>query len=269
MKIIDTHTHIIKGAYMDKLDDVIAKVKDNNMIVINIPLGLKTSYEIMELSKNHNWILPTVGIHPDFINRFKESDLKEIDELVNDSVVAIAEIGLDYHRKKDDKDLQHHIFESQIKIAIKHNLPIILHILDAHDDVYEVIKKYPNQKFLLHAWSGSVEQTKKYLKLSKNIFVSFGGIITWNQEKLHKSWEVPNLMRETIKLVPIDRILFETDCPGLTPMPMKDELNYPWYINKVFDYASNHLSIPKEKLEKINNENAKTFFNLNDNLVKK
>ena len=253
---------------MDKLDDVISKVKDNNMIVINVPLGVKTSYEIMEQSKKYNWILPVVGIHPDFINRFKESDLDEIDKLVDDSVIAIGEIGLDYHRKNDDKELQHHIFESQIKIAIKHNLPIILHILDAHDDVYEVIKKYPNQKFLLHAWSGSVEQTKKYLMLSKNIFFSFGGIITWTQEEDHKSWEVPDLMRETIKLIPMDRMLFETDCPGLTPMPMKDEINYPWYINKVFDYVSSYLSLSLEEIKNLNNENSKNFFGLNDSLMK-
>ena len=262
MKIIDTHTHIIKGAYTDNINEVVSKIKEKNMIVINVPLGVKTSYEVIETNIEHNHLLPVIGIHPDFINRFKESDLYEIEEMINSNVVAIGEIGLDYHRKKDDKELQHHIFESQIKIAIKHNLPIILHILDAHDDVYEVIKKYPNQKFLLHAWSGNVFQTKKYLELSNNIYFSYGGIITWNQEKEHKSWEVPDLMNETIKMIPMNRILFETDCPGLTPEPKKDELNYPWYIDNVFNYASKILLKSKDELIKINNNNSKLFFNL-------
>lgn len=262
MKTIDTHTHIIKGAYKDKLDDVFRKANENNMIVINIPLGVKTSYEILETSKKYSWSLPTVGIHPDFINRFKESDLKEIDDMIDENVIAIAEIGLDYHRKSDDKELQKHIFKSQIEIAKKHKLPIILHILDAHDDVYEIIKNYTNQRFLLHAWSGNIEMTKKFLSLSENIYFSFGGIITWTQEEIHKSWEVPDLMRETIKLIPLDKMFFETDCPGLTPEPIKNKTNYPWYINNVFDYAEDLLKVSKNVLKENNNINAKTFFNL-------
>lgn len=270
-KIIDTHGHILKSGYGNNLEKVINKINEEEIVVVNIPLGVKSSIEVIELHKKYKFLLPTVGIHPDFINRFKEEDLKIIEELITDDVVAIAEIGLDYHRKNDieDKRLQKHIFESQIKIAQKYNLPIVIHVLDAHDDLIEIIKNYPKQKFLMHCWSGSIKHTKELLDFSNNIYFAFGGEITTKQLKKHRSWEVPDLMKKTIRLIPENRLLFETDCPGLIPDPYRakgEETNYPWYIKDILKFVSKELNIEYIELLKLGNKNAMEFYEL-DNIT--
>ncbi len=265
--IIDTHAHILKAGYRDDLESVINRIKEEGMTVVNIPIGVSTSYEVLELNKQYDFLHPVVGIHPDFINRFKESDLKEIDEMVTDKVVAIGEIGLDYHRKNDeeDKKLQKHIFITQIEIAKKHNLPVVIHVLDAHDDLIEIVKNYPEVKFLFHCWSGSVEHTKTLLETNPNSWFAFGGEITTQQQENHRSWEVPDVMKETILLIPKDKLLFETDCPGLIPDPYRsngEELNYPWYIIEVFKTSAEILGMDIDELIELGNKNAREFYNI-------
>ncbi len=266
-KIIDTHAHISVAAYGEDLKEVIKKIKDNNMTVVNVPIGVTSSIEAIALAEEYDFLKPVVGIHPDFINRFKEEHLDQIDNLVNDKVVAIGEIGLDYHRKNDpeDRKLQKHIFVKQIEIAIKHNLPIVIHVLDAHDDLIEIIKDYPEQKFLFHCWSGTKEQLATILKNNKYSWFSFGGEITTKQQKEHRSWEVPDLMKESLKLLPLEKILIETDCPGLIPEPYRsngEEMNYPWYIKEVIDCVSKELNISFDELNDLNTKNAKEFYSI-------
>lgn len=253
MKIIDTHSHILRKSYVGEFELVFNKLKEDKNILINVSYDLTSSQEVMDLYKENRLLFPSIGIHPDVASDVTNEMLIQLEEMITEDVVSIGEIGLDYHYPNFDAQKQKQLFICQIEIAIKHNLPVIIHTRDSIEDCYEIIKNYPNQKFLLHSWSGTKQQTNKFLKISDNIYFSFNGIITFKNAKLQK---------ETLKLIPIKKLLFETDCPYLSPTPFRGKKNYPWRVKEVIEFSSNELEINFNKLNKINSENAISFFDL-------
>lgn len=251
--IIDTHGHILKKSYGKDLKQEIEKIKNNNLKVINISYDIESSIETLSLYKEHNFLYPVIGIHPGDIKEGTKEELKKIEDLINEDVVAIGEIGLDYHYETYDKKQQKYFFVKQIEIAQKHNLPIVIHTRDSLVDAYNIIKKYKNQKFLLHSWSGDIELTKKFLKISNNIYFSYNGILTFKNAKLQK---------EVIKEIPLDKLMFETDCPFLSPEPYRGKVNISERVKNVIEYASTILEKTFDELNKINNKNTKSFFNI-------
>jgi TatD DNase family protein len=152
MKAIDTHAHLVTEIkYKDSnLEDVIQDGLANLAYVFNIGIDVKTSKEVIELNKKYPRLLPVIGIHPSDANEFKPSDVLEIEELINENVIAIGETGLDYYHEHNIPK-QKESFIAHIELAKKHNLPIVIHSRDSHDDVYEIVSKYPDVKFLLHS----------------------------------------------------------------------------------------------------------------------
>ncbi len=259
MKTIDTHSHLLKRYYKDDFHNVISKLDEHKILSINIAFDIESSKEILNLSKQHSNLLSVIGIHPNDTNNIKDSNLIELEELINDNVIAIGEIGLDYHYEDYNIDKQKEIFIKQIELAQKYNLPIIIHTRDSLEDTYKIIKKYKTQKFLLHSWSGDKEMTNKFLSISDNIYFSYNGIITFNNAELQK---------QVLKIIPKDKILFETDCPYLTPVPNRGKINYPWMVKDIIKYCSNLLEITFDELNELNNNNSIIFFNLNGDLFK-
>lgn len=252
MKLIDTHAHVIKDSY-ENINEVIETINEKNLVVFNIGFDLKSSIEIKEISKRNPNILPVIGFHPVDSKDLKDIDFDNLEKLINDKIAAIGEIGLDYHYEGFDKEEQKKTFIKQIEIANKYNLPIVIHTRDSLDDCYEIIKKYKDTKFLLHSWSGDIEMTKKYLEISDNIYFSYNGILTFKNAITQK---------EAIKHIPINRILFETDCPYLTPVPYRGQTNYPWFVENTINYASELLNIEYKNLMQILEENTTNFYNV-------
>lgn len=258
MKIIDTHGHVLSTSYNDDLEKVINETKKNNMVVFNISFDLDSSKETLNLFKKHNNLIPVIGIHPLDSKGYKKEWISELEELINDDVAAIGEIGLDYHYEEYNKETQFQVFNDQIILAAKYNLPVVVHTRDSLEDCYDVIKNYPNQKFLLHSWSGDIDLTKKFLEISDNIYFSFNGIITFKNALLQK---------EVIKILPIDKIMFETDCPYLSPTPFRGEVNVPLRTKNVIEYVAEHLKMSFEDLNNFNTKNALEFFNVKKELI--
>jgi len=259
MKLIDTHAHVLSTSYQDNLEDVIKEIKQKNMIVFNISFNLKSSQEALDLFKKYNFLKPVIGIHPVDTKHYIKGWIKELEEKINNDIAAIGEIGLDYHYEGYDKDLQKEAFIDQIELAQKHKLPIVVHTRDSLEDCYEVIKHYSNQKFLLHSWAGDEIITKKMLSISDNIYFSYNGIITF------KNAPVQN---KVIKIIPIDKLLFETDCPYLSPVPFRGQINYPWRTEDVIKYCAKLLNIPFDDLMKINEHNVLNFYNISKEKMK-
>ncbi len=254
IKVIDTHSHVLSSSYGDELNDVIKKMKQENIEAFNISFDIKSSKEVLKLNKDHSFLHPVIGIHPVDSKNIKQESIDELRKLISDNdVAAIGEIGLDYYHEGYDKDVQKKWFIKQIELAGEFDLPVVIHTRDSLDDCYEIIKNYPNQKFLLHSWSGDKELTKKVLNISDNIYFSYNGIITFKNAPLQK---------EVIKEIPIDRIMFETDCPYLTPTPFRGKTNYPWYTKNIIEFVSELLNINFEKLNEINNKNSYDFYNI-------
>ena len=199
--MIDTHCHLFKEDY-DNLEELLNEMKDKNIKAIVNGCDLKSNIEALDLSKNEN-IYAAIGFHPENIDDFKEEYL---DFIVNniDKIVAIGEIGLDYHWVSDNKEAQIKLFEEQLKIAEKYNKPVIVHSRDAIEDTYNMLKKY-NVKGTIHAFSGSLEMANKFIKLGFKLGI--GGVITFKNCRL----------KDVIKEIDLSNIVLETDSPYMSP----------------------------------------------------
>ncbi len=252
-KIIDTHAHVTNRAYKEELENVIQEMVIKNTYAYNIGTTLEDSVEIIELSKKHKNLIPVIGVHPCDVQGWDESFVSTIEGLVDDSIAAIGEIGLDYYHEPYDKEEQKRAFIDQIEIAKKFNLPIVVHTRESLEDCFEIVKNYPEVKFLFHSWSGDKEMTEKYLSVSDNFYFSYNGILTFKNAPLQQ---------EVINYIPSDRLLFETDCPWLSPVPHRGQLNFPWRTKDVIKFAAELLGMTFEELNDRSNANAKAFYNV-------
>ena len=216
---IDTHCHIF-SEYYDDIDKVISECRDNDIdkIIIN-GCNIKSNIEVMELANKYDIVYAAIGFHPTELDDFKEEYFRFLEENINNSkVVAIGEIGLDYHYDNTDKEKQIMVFRRQLDIANKYNKPIIVHSRDSIQDTYNILKQY-KVKGSIHCFSGSVEMAREFIKLGYKLGI--GGIITYKNAKT---------IKEVVRDIDLSYILLETDSPYLTPSPYRGESNSPKYI---------------------------------------
>lgn len=239
MSWIDSHSHIMDIEHFEDIDDVIANLKRDGVSRCMIVCCEESEYDrAIALAMKDDTFDVAVGIHP--------SDVKRLDEkwwhkflmyAKNPYVKAIGEIGLDYYWDKDNKDDQKACFIKQIEIANELNKPILVHSRDALQDTYDIMKEYPSVG-VLHCYSGSVEMAKEFLKLG--YYISLGGPVTF------KNAHVP---KEVAKMVPLDKLLIETDCPYLTPEPYRGKRNEPCRVIYVGKYIKDLREIDEDVLQ--------------------
>ena len=216
--LIDSHAHINYG---DKINTsvVIENMKSDGLeYIVTIGTGVQESIDAVSLANKNKKIYATVGIHPEHIEELSTQSLLEIEELAkNDKVVAIGEIGLDYHYEGYDKQKQAELFERQLEIAENLDLPVCIHTRDAQEDTYNILLKHADKlkkKGVMHCFSENEYWAKKFLELG--FYISFAGNITFKKSD-----------RSFLKNIPIDKILVETDCPFLSPEPVRGTINVP------------------------------------------
>ena len=248
--LIDTHAHInmLKDPELGIIEAREAGVKE-----IIIPSASEDDFEnILELCDRYADVYATLGVHPEDCEKFSDNTAKKIMELAkHPKVVAIGEIGLDYHYTKENKDIQKRVFNTQIEIAKILNLPIVVHDREAHGDVLEILKAQKVQNVLLHCYSGSVEFMRECEKLGFKI--ALGGVVTFKNAKEPK---------EVAAEVSIDNLMLETDCPYLAPHPFRGVENSPKYIGFVAKEIANLRNISYDSVVQTTTRNAKEFFNL-------
>lgn len=251
---IDTHSHIFNEAFNDDLNEVIDRIISSNIHkILLVGFSKDTNLQALDLASKYNFIYPTVGYHPSEANEINENDLVFLENLIlNNKVYAIGECGLDYYWVKDNKEAQKWLFKAQIELSIKYNLPLVIHCRDAINDVYEVLKEYTGKvKFVMHCYSGSKEMALEFIKLGG--MISLGGPVTFKNSKEPK---------EVARVVPIDKLMIETDCPYLAPHPYRGKRNEPSYVRLVLNEIANLREMEVEELEKILDNNSISFFNL-------
>jgi len=251
-KLIDTHAHI---NMLSNPEMGIIEAKDVGVEKIVVPSsGLEDFEVVLSLSERFDGIYIAFGLHPENCNQFNDETAKKIIELSKkDKVVALGEIGLDYHYSKENKDEQKNVFINQLEIAKMLDLPVLIHDREAHFDTLEILSKYNMKKVLLHCFSGSVEFMKQCVDLGYKIAV--GGVVTFKNAKE---------IKEVVKAIDINDLMLETDSPFLTPHPFRGEENSPKYLGFVAKAIADLKNMPYDEVVNITNKNAKDFFNIND-----
>lgn len=262
--IFDTHAHYNDRAFVQDLDEIIRLVFEPEGYVecaINAGTNLITSHECIELAEKYPCFYATVGIHPsdcgELVNEAgiaisveeAESELEKM--LEHPKVIAIGEIGLDYHYDDPPKEIQLEWFDRQMKLAEKTGYPVVIHDREAHGACLEIVKKHPAVRGVFHSYSGSAEMAKELLNLG--YYISFSGVITFkNAQKA----------LEAVKIVPIDRMFIETDCPYLTPHPFRGKRNHSGYTIYTAEKAAELKDVSFEELCSCTAANAKNFFGI-------
>ena len=245
----DSHCHITYGDYED-IVKIIKHAKENGVYrMINNGTDAVSNMEVLEISAKHKEILPALGIHPEYASDYKKTSIEFIEKNIN-KIIAIGEIGLDYHYENYNKDQQKELFELQLKIAEKYKKPVIIHSRDATEVTIEILKKYKNVKGVIHCFSGSLETAKIYLSLGYKLGI--GGVLTFKNSKLH------NVIEE----LPLESFVLETDSPYLAPEPKRGEKNEPAYVKLVAEKICEVKRISIEELSIIIEKNIHDIFDI-------
>lgn len=209
--IFDTHAHYDDERFNDDRAHVLLSLKDSGVCgVIDCGCDLSSSLKAIELSDKYGFVYAAVGIHPHETAEAGANDFDEIKKLFSkEKVVAVGEIGLDYHYDFSPREVQLTFFERQIILSKELDLPIIVHDREAHEDTMNLLKKY-KPKGVVHCFSGSAEMAKEVLKLG--MYIGLGGAVTFKNAR--KPLEVA-------AIIPDDRLLLETDCPYMAPVPFR------------------------------------------------
>lgn len=247
---VDTHCHIFKSDY-DNIDEVLNNASNNNVkYYINNGSDREYNKEVLELVKEYDNMYGALGIHPETVDDYSLDDIEFIkNNLSNEKIVAIGEIGLDYHYTKENKDEQIKLLEMQLSLAEEYNLPVIIHSRDATEDTINTLKKF-NCRGTIHSFSGSLETAKIYIKMGYLLGVN--GVITFKNCNI----------KDVIKEVGLDNIVLETDSPYLTPVPYRGKRNEPAHIKDVALFLCQLYNVDLATLENITNENIKRIFDI-------
>lgn len=221
--LFDSHAHLDDRRFDKDRDNVIEKAKSSGVgRIINVGADLASSSSTVSLSQKHDFIYAAVGVHPHSADEYDDCTEKELRRLAkNQKVVAIGEIGLDYHYDNSPRNIQKETFIKQLGLALELGLPVIIHNREAHRDCLDILNKVKGngQKGVFHCYSGSAEMVREVLDL--DFYISFAGVITFKNAKKAV---------EALKKTPIERLLFETDCPYLSPEPKRGKRNMPAYV---------------------------------------
>lgn len=249
--IFDTHAHYDDEKFEEDRDEFLSSLPSSGVInVINCGCDYESSNKSIELCEKFNYFYCAVGIHPSNITDSSYDELKIIRELYSyKKCVAIGEIGLEYHYDFVPKDVQLDIFEKQLILSKELDLPVIVHDREAHEDTMKLLKKY-QPKGVVHCFSGSAEMAKEVLKLG--MYIGLGGAVTFKNAR--KPVEVAEML-------PLDRLLLETDCPYMAPVPFRGQRNSSELIRYTAEKLAEIKAIDTQELINQTYSNAKELFN--------
>lgn len=248
---IDTHCHIdssvsgdvyIKNAYSANVKGLIFSFCNQDCYQAGI-----------EFLDKYPDVFVSLGFHPEDADNITDKDLHCLDEVLVSSsrIVAIGEIGLDYYWRKDNKEKQRDLFQKQLDLAVKHQMPVVIHCRDAIQELYDILSQYKGKvKGVIHCFSGSYEMARAFIELG--FMLGIGGVLTFKNSKLY----------QVVEKLPLSSIVLETDSPYLTPEPHRGEMNESKYIPLVAEKIAQIKGISLSEVEKITTDNAKRVFDL-------
>jgi TatD DNase family protein len=256
MELIDTHCHLTFEQLAGIVDSVLQRSIDAGVTSwITVGTDPNENKKALSLSDKYKNLYAALGIHPHEAKKTNEADLKELQQQAkNPKVVAIGETGLDYHYNFSPPADQARLFKAHLQIAAELNLPVVIHSREAFDDTVKILNDYRSslKKVVFHCFSYSPEQAK--ILLDFGYFLSFTGVVTFKGAALTK---------EAAKIVPIDRLMIETDCPYMTPAPMrKQKVNEPAFLIHTAKFLAELRQLPLEVFANAVASTTRSFFSL-------
>ena len=250
--IIDSHAHIMSDGLFEDFDELVVNAKENNVNKILIICGtMKELKRALEKAENNLMFDFAIGVHPSDVHEVSDDEYqKMMTYLSHPQVVAVGEIGLDYHWSIEHKNLQIKRFTEQIELANKFDLPIIVHLRSSKEDIFDILTKNPViKKGVIHCFTEEVEDMKKFLDMG--FYIGFGGILTFKNGQN---------VKDALMSCPQNRILSETDSPYLAPVPKRGKRNEPSYVTHSVKEMGHLLNLDEEKLLDKLKENYKNLF---------
>lgn len=250
--IFDSHAHYDDERFRDDLPDVISHLKQNGVCtVLNVGCDEQSSLSTVSLAKQIPWFYAAVGIHPHAADELSEHWMDTLMPLFSEEkVVALGEIGLDYHWDTPNRESQRALFEAQLQLAQQVNLPVIIHSRDACADTMELLHKY-NPRGVVHCFSGSAETAKEVVNMG--MYVGFTGVVTF-----------PNARKtfEAVRAVPMERLLLETDCPYMAPVPFRGKRTTSDMIQYTAQAIAEQKGLSAQEVIDIARENTCRLFGI-------
>lgn len=249
----DTHVHLDDEQFSEDRDELITSLLYGNIsLVLNASSDMKSSHNTAKLCNQYNFIYGAVGVHPHSASEMIEADFDILRKLTkNKKIKAIGEIGLDYYYDLSPRDIQKKRFYDQLLLARELQLPVIIHDRDAHEDCLNILRDFTDLKVVYHCYSGSLEYAKILIKLG--FYLSFTGAITFKNAKAAPS---------VIEWMPKERLMIETDCPYLAPVPYRGKRNSPLNVSLVAAKIAEILSYSVEDIAALTMVNARRFFGI-------
>ena len=250
--IFDSHAHYDSEAFDDDRKELLNALQGQGVCgIINCGSDMASSLKSLELADEFDYIYAACGVHPHEAESCKQGYLPVLKKLcMEKKCVAVGEIGLDYHYDFSPRDIQKRVFEQQLVLAKELDLPVIIHDREAHEDTFELLKRY-KPKGVVHCFSGSVEMAKEILKLG--MYIGLGGAVTFKNAR--KPLEVA-------AYVPDDKLLIETDCPYMTPVPYRGKRCDSSYIPFTAEVLASVRNTTAEEILDLTRKNANTLFGL-------
>ena len=253
--LVDSHVNLHAEAYADDLNEVIANAREAGVkYMLTISDKLSSTNAIKQICAQNDFIWRSVGVHPHYAADYRALRSEKLIEMAaDDDVVGIGECGLDFHYEYSDRAAQYPVFEEHICASQETELPLIIHTRNADNETQELVtNRFRGKKFmpLLHCYTGEKPLAEAVLDIGG--YISFSGIITFKNA---------GNLREIVKWAPLDRIIIETDCPYLAPVPMRGRRNEPAYVTHVAAMAAQLKGISADEIATATTENFFRLFN--------
>ncbi len=252
--LFDTHAHMDDRAFDEDREPLLLGLASRGTgLVMNPGCSLASSRNAVALANRYDFVYAAVGSHPDAADEVNGEVLAQYRQLVRDNpkVKAIGEIGIDYHYEDIPRQLQLKAFRAQMALARELDLPVIVHEREAHEDGMAVVKEFPEVKGVFHCYSGSAEMARQLVDLGW--YIGFTGVLTFKNARR---------AIETAQTIPLERILLETDCPYMAPVPHRGRRNDPGYLGYMAQKLAQIRGLPLDQIQAITAENGKRLYRI-------